>query len=73
MVIRNKTINYFVASRYELNTCVDPPHNGLVTKLLFQPSTTTVTVVTVGNDGKIKTWRLQSSNGIIPAVIVCNM
>ncbi|XP_065920998.1 WD repeat-containing protein 75-like isoform X2 [Dysidea avara] len=50
--------------RYELNTCVDPPHYGLVMKLLFQPSKTDkhVSAVSVGNDGKIKTWKLQENN-----------
>ena len=56
--------NFSCLIRYELNTCVDPPHYGLVMKLLFQPSKTDkhVSAVSVGNDGKIKTWKLQENN-----------
>jgi len=55
---------FLCLSRYALNTCVDPPHYGLVMKLLFQPSKIDkcAAAVSVGNDGKIKTWRLRENN-----------
>ena len=45
-----------------MNTCVDPPHDGRVVAVRFQPTTgiehRTPLAVTVGVDGKFKIWTL---------------
>ena len=56
-------------NRFELNTCVEPPHNRKVTSLSFQPppprpsstkqskgSTPPLMAVTTSEDGKFKSW-----------------
>lgn len=54
-----------VAQIFELNTCIDVPHERSVSHMLFQPSATdNLKCVTIGSDKKFKIWQLTNADTI---------
>lgn len=55
----------FIFLRHVLNTCIDPPHQGQVVAVEFQPGSSDIRrAMSAAADGKFKIWMLKQQRDV---------